>query len=261
MEQINLVKNIKDFMGVQKALQDIEKIVNNLIKSTNTSSEGDVSDLEGKTGDIRITQNEDKDYIFEVRTEEGWKTPVIGNSAIKFKDKPSDTAKNQKKSIDEIEAEDNSSGDSIANLTTFDEKSNKFVLARPDYNSGWIWYDWSEHNWSGSHPAWKFAHTLESLPTLVSIQVAPALTGNPTSGTDENLISDQSTITWYTEMNNHFGDSYGNNQVYGLTYKVDKDYVYVDGAESQAGWISDYDDADTSAVSFQDCSIRILLWK
>ena len=76
MIELSIIKNIKDFAGVTKALQDIEKTVNELVASTNVPSEGEVSDTDGKTGDIRITQNEDKDYIFEVRAEDGWKTPV-----------------------------------------------------------------------------------------------------------------------------------------------------------------------------------------
>ena len=241
MEQINLVKNIKDFMGVQKALQDIEKIVNNLIKSTNTSSEGDVSDLEGKTGDIRITQNEDKDYIFEVRTEEGWKTPVIGNSAIKFKDKPSDTANNQKKSIDEIEAEDNSSGDSIANLTTFDEKSNKFVLARPDYDSGWQTWDLSEVTVGADNPL-TLTHDLGAFPTNVKIFVAPG------QATDA--------VTWVTPVPTYLDNGHN----HGICCKITTSEILLLAGENDSVVSSDF--ASTSAkVTYDDGSVRVLLWK
>ena len=273
MSSVKISTKIQSFQDVQKSLQDIEKYLNKLEKSIQSPAELEVTDKDGKTGDLKTTKNTDGSYTFEVRTVDGWKTPVFQEHPITFKEKLSSYSKKKlAKSISDIQADDTTKGTSIADKTIFDEKNNKFDvshltggqtggLMKPDFNSGWVWFDWSEHHWNGSHPAWKFAHTTESLPTLVTIQVAPGLTGNPTSGTDEALISDQSTITWFTEMNNHFGDSYGNNQVYGLTYKVDKDYVYVDGAESQSGFISDYDGTNTSSVSFQDCSIRILLWK
>jgi len=137
-DKIRISPKINTFADVTKSLQDIEKIVNKLIDSSSSEAEKELLETEGETGDIQITQNTDKSYSFEVRTEEGWKTPVIGNSAIKFKDKPSSISKNQEKSIDEIEAEDISTGDSQANLTTFDEKTNKFIMPRPDYDSDWF---------------------------------------------------------------------------------------------------------------------------
>ena len=260
-KKVPINTNVQTFTDVQRSLSELSKeigLLKEMIDVTPTEKE---DETEGLTGSIRVIKNSDNVNLFEIKTDDGWKKPMLGESQILLKKLASNIKIVNQKSIDELETEDDDTDNDIAKKTIFDEKADKFVLARPDFNSGWIWYDWSEHHWNGNHPAWKFAHTLESLPTLVSIQVAPALTGNPTLGTDEALISDQSTITWYTEMNNHFGDSYGNNQVYGLTYKVDKDYVYVDGAESQAGWISDYDDTNTDKVSFQDCSIRILLWK
>ena len=137
MQQISLISKINSIKDVTKSLQEIEKVVNELIASTNTPAEGVVSDAEGKTGDVRITQNEDKNYIFEIRAEDGWKTPVIGNSAVIFKEKPSPSSKNQKKSIDELDNDDASTGGTEAKKTIFDEKADKFVIARPDYDSGW----------------------------------------------------------------------------------------------------------------------------
>lgn len=249
-DKVKIVTKITSFDDVQKSLQEVENKLNILIKSVNDVSEKETSETEGKSGDINITRNADGTYGLETCTNEGWKkmyvsnkTTAEGTSEVYLGDKPKIVTK-------------------LSTTESFTSSvDSRYLPSTPDFNSGWVWFDWSEHHWNGNHPAWKFAHTIESLPTLVTIQVAPGLTGNPTSGTDEALISDQSTITWFTEMNNHFGDSYGNNQVYGLTYKIDKDYVYVDGAEAQSGFISDYDGTNTSFVSFQDCSIRILLWK
>ena len=133
MEKVRILSNITTFADVQKSLQEIEKVLNTLKVSVSTEAETEVTDAEGKTGDIQITQNTDKSYTFEIRTEEGWKTPVIGDSAIKFKNKPSANSKDQKKSIDEIEIDDTLTSAKVAEKTIFDEKADKFILARPDY--------------------------------------------------------------------------------------------------------------------------------
>jgi len=136
-----ILTNVSSFQDVQKSLQEVEKKLNELSKSVNSEAETEVSDKDGKTGDIKTTRNEDGTYTFEIKTKEGWKTPALGNSLIKFKDKLSSSRQIITKSIDEIETDDSSTGDSTANLTTFDEKNNKFILARPDYDSGWIEWD------------------------------------------------------------------------------------------------------------------------
>jgi hypothetical protein len=96
-EKVRVAPKIEDFPSVQRAFQDIEKVINGLIDSVNTKAEGEITtDKDGQTGDIKITQNADKTYTFEVRTDDGWKTPVMGDSAIKFKNKPAAFAKNKK---------------------------------------------------------------------------------------------------------------------------------------------------------------------
>ena len=137
-DKIRIISNIASFADVTKSLQEVEKALNGIVDSIKTPAEKELKETEGSTGDIQITQNADKSYTFEIRTEEGWKTPVIGNNAIKFKNKPAESAKNQDKSIDEIEVDDTSTGDSTAKKTIYDEKADKFVIARPDYDSGWV---------------------------------------------------------------------------------------------------------------------------
>ena len=72
-----------------------------LLNRINSPAETQLPETKGNTGDIQITENPDKSFSFEVKTKTGWKTPVIGNSAVKFKDKPK--VKDVPKSIDEIE--------------------------------------------------------------------------------------------------------------------------------------------------------------
>jgi hypothetical protein len=141
---LKLSTKIQSFNEVSKALQTIEKYLNELDKSVNTKAESEVSDKDGKTGDIRTTRNVDGTFTFEVRTDEGWKTPAIGGSSIKFTDKPSSYSQQIVKSIDEIEVDDTSTGAKDAEKTIFDEKENKFKVShltgipRPDYDSGWF---------------------------------------------------------------------------------------------------------------------------
>lgn len=132
-----ITTKITSFTDVQKSLQEIEKVLNELTQSVNSSAETEVSDKDGKTGDIKTQRNADGTYSFEVKTDEGWKVPALGNSLIKFKDKLNTIRQTTPKSIEELDESDASTGDSTANLTTFDEKNNKFILPRADYDSGW----------------------------------------------------------------------------------------------------------------------------
>ena len=82
-----ITTKITSFADVQKSLQEIEKVLNELTSSVNSSAETEISDKDGKTGDIKTQRNADGTYSFEVKTDEGWKVPTLGNSLIKFKDK------------------------------------------------------------------------------------------------------------------------------------------------------------------------------
>ena len=96
MAKDNLIKTpakIQSFEEVQKALQDLSKQLNDLGIATNSGAEGEITDKDGKTGDIRITQNADKTYGFEVRTSEGWKFPTIGESPLQLTSKKGDKAR------------------------------------------------------------------------------------------------------------------------------------------------------------------------
>lgn len=141
-----ITTKITSFSDVQKSLQEIEKVLNELTQSVNSSAETEVSDKDGKTGDIKTQRNADGTYSFEVKTDEGWKVPALGNSLIKFKDKLNTIRQTTPKSIEELDESDASTGDSTANLTTFDEKNNKFIFPRPDFDSGWLDVDRTDSN-------------------------------------------------------------------------------------------------------------------
>ena len=166
-----ITTKITSFADVQKSLQEIEKVLNELTQSVNSSAETEVSDKDGKTGDIKTQRNADGTYSFEVKTDEGWKVPALGNSLIKFKDKLNTIRQTTPKSIEELDESDVSTGDSTANLTTFDEKNNKFILPRPDYDSGW--------NAISTNATFSYSHNLNltDVPRLLFYWISGTSTG------------------------------------------------------------------------------------
>ena len=253
---VRILSKVSTFDDVQKSLQEIEKALNDLTISVSNKAETEVSDEEGKTGDIQITQNKDKSYTFEIRTEEGWKTPVIGDSAVKFKSKPA--FKDQDKSIDEIETNDTTTGDKLAEQTIYDEKANKFVIARPDFDSGWIRYIWTDNN-VDADPALSIAHTLGVLPTMIVAYLAP----DQGSGNNGDSV-DSSEITYFTQMSgHHIGSSSADQARYGMAFKVTADAVLFTSGDASAGYWSSFNTGSAASASNLNGShsIRYLLWK
>ena len=172
---IKLQTKITSLQDVEKSLREIEKVFNDLTKSVNSKAESEITDKEGKTGDLQVTMNEDKSYTFEFKTETGWKTPIFQENVITFKDKPAQI--NQpKKSIDELEADDTNTGDSKAKKTIFDEKASKFILPRPDYESDWLA--------ANRNTTVTVSHGLNLSTTPTLIQVYISNTANPVVRTD-----------------------------------------------------------------------------
>ena len=196
MSKVKLNTKITSFTDVQKSLQSIEKYLNELSKSVNAEAERDITDKDGKTGDIKTTRNADGTYTFEIRTEEGWKTPSFGENLIKFKDKSSSFSKNKLESIEEIVTNDDSTGNSKANLTSFDEKNNKFILPRPDYESGWLTAD--------ADTTVTIEHNLGSLPSIT--QVFASDNSAPVLGTNFITSDFHSHHYWGYRLRHHTAD-------------------------------------------------------
>tara|TARA_R110002020_G_scaffold82163_3_gene203414 strand:+ start:5066 stop:5791 length:726 start_codon:yes stop_codon:yes gene_type:complete len=241
METARISSNITTFADVTKSLQEIEKVLNELKASVSTEAEGEVTDAEGKTGDIRITQNKDKSYTFEIRTEEGWKTPVIGDSAIKFKNKPSSDSKEQKKSIDEIEADDTLTSAKVAEKTIYDEKADKFIMPRADYDSGWVTWDFSEYTVGADNPL-TLTHDLGVFPSDVKVFFAPGQATN--------------NVTWITPMPSYLDSGWN----HGLIYKITTTQILLLNGDVQTLVSSDFASTSTGAV-YQDGSVKVLMWK
>ena len=225
-DKTKVTTKVNSFEDVQRSLQEVEKSINQISDSVNVKAEGQVGDVKGKTGDIRTTQNSDKTFTFEVRTSSGWKAPYLGDSSIKFKDKESSFSQNQKKSIDELEVEDTSRGTTQAKHITYDEKADKFILPRPDYDSGWV--AMSDTDTTGTH-------SLESVPIMavwhisndngVTIQQGP-----PAMDNDDNCALQYTNSVWRLYGNNNYGH-WGN------------------GGDSH------------TAIDYTGFKLRVLLWK
>jgi hypothetical protein len=177
--------NVKDFSSVQRALDAIKTELDKLKKRVEVNPEANESEAEGEVGSIRIIKNSLKENLFEIKTNDGWQKPVVGETLVKFTRLDSNIKISQKKSIDEIAIEDTTTGSSKANKIIFDEKADKFILPRADYDSGWT----ADGGGSVSHN-----HDLESQDfTLVQISfnnVADATTNTVynTSGANSRAI-------------------------------------------------------------------------
>jgi hypothetical protein len=268
MSNVKLNTKISSFADVQKSLQSIEKYLNELSKSVNATAEKDISDKDGKTGDIKTTRNADGTYTFEVRTEEGWKTPSLGDSFVKFKDKSASFSQNKLESIDEIERVDTNTGDSRANLTTFDEKNNKFIMPRPDYDSGWVIWDFSivDEDITG---LMELTHDLSVLPSTLQLWYAPDLnSAGATSGASPNIDAsafsltgatvDSSIITWAVPINSSI--LIGSHD-YGISIKLDTTKIYLKGGEAGTLKGNSFLGTGEQAKNMTDGYIRLLLWK
>ena len=262
---IKVASKVNSFQEVQKSLQDIEKQLNALSKSVNQPAESQSKETEGKSGDTRMTANADSTYNFEICTKDGWKIPVIGNSVVKFSNKPADVTKPAFKSIDDIEKDDVTTGDSKAKKTIFDEKVGKFVLARPDYVSGWFVWDHSEVRLSDDNPH-VLTHNLGAIPIVAKVWFAGgephgggtmSSGANPTISTSHGSAVDTSIINWASPIPvTYAGDDHDE----GIMTKVTSTTISLIGAYDVTIKSSDFNSPATWA-NYDDGYMRVLLWK
>jgi hypothetical protein len=160
MEKTSINTNVKELSDVQRALETIRTELDVVKKKLNPAPEKNEDETEGKTGSIRVIRNTDNEHLFEIKTEDGWKKPVVGDTLVTFKKISGNIKAPQKKSIDEIEVEDANTDSDNAKKVIFDEKADKFILARPDYDSGWV--NVADTQTTGTH-------NLESIPIFQQI--------------------------------------------------------------------------------------------
>jgi len=138
IKPVKLITAIKTFDDVRRSLQEVERVLNELKSSVNSEPEIEMKDEQGKPGDLRTNKNADNSYSLQLKTKEGWKVAKSQTQNITFVDKDSSAEKKISKSIDQLVSEDGDTGGNVANRSIYDETSDKFVLPRPDYDSGWI---------------------------------------------------------------------------------------------------------------------------
>lgn len=264
-EKISIPKKITDFETVQKVTQDLEQAINNILKKVAapaefTSSEGQ----EGDTGDTKIIRNTDKTYTFSIKTEDGWKSPSMDNREIRFTDLPK-VEKNIKKSITKIETDDIATGASTAKKTIFDEKAGKFIMPRPDYDSGWFVWDHSEVRLNDDNPH-VLTHNLGVIPFVAKIWFAGAdpsggssmsSGANPTISTSHGSAVATSIINWATPIPvTYSGDSHDE----GVMSKITSTTISLIASYDNTIKTSNFNSPATYA-DYDDGYIRVFLWK
>ena len=239
--KVNTKTKLDNFMDVQKAFQELQKNFNLLVDRIVSPAEKELKETEGNTGEIQIAMRADKTYTFEVRTDEGWKTPGIGGVPVTFDSKP--------KSL----------------------SSDKIVLPRPDYDSGWVIWNWSDAQLL-EDSALVLTHNLGVLPYECRVWFAPdgslnqgtampAGRNNPTiSGSHGDSVSSD-IIKWAIPIPATFGSDHD----FGIGVGIEIDQVsIIGGTGGTLGSISVKSAAFNGSGDFAnyvDGYIRILLWK
>ena len=137
MEKTSINTNVKELSDVQRSLESIKNELDKLKEKLEVTPEEVEDETVGQVGPIRIIKNSDTESLFEIKDNEGWKKPMMGESQITLRKLTTNIKVPEKKSIDEIETEDTNTDSDIAKKTLYDEKAEKFILPRPDYDSGW----------------------------------------------------------------------------------------------------------------------------
>ena len=240
-EFTSISTNVKSFQDVQRVFDELKKKIDELTANQNPTPEGGESDLDGETGSIRIIKNKTEESLFEVKTEDGWQRPVVGETPVTFTN-PEKASKTQtKKSIDEIESTDESTGDSKAQKTIYDEKADKFIMARADYDSGWQTWTLADYRNGDDNPL-TLTHNLEVLPTNVKIFIAPGQATNA--------------ISWVTPVPAYLDKDYK----HGICCKITTTQILLLAGRNDSVVSSDFASTSNEQV-FDDGSIRVLMWK
>ena len=240
VDKVSLSSRVQSFEEVNRELTKVNDTLNALLEKTTQTSEVDTTEgTEGNPGDIKTILNSDKTYSFSIRTEDGWKTPFLENREIIFKSK-NPSAGEIKKSIDEIESKSTNE----AKKTIFDEKADKFIMPRADFDSGWQTWTRTSHDGSGDTPL-KIEHGLEVLPTMIIGYFAP---GQSADG-----------VTFFTPIKNDRGYGYDN----GIGLFVDNTRVYFYGGDANSLVAIPTPSATSNCGGqvWDDGCVRVLVWK
>ena len=250
------LKKINDLSDVESILQEVALKINEIESKLITPEDVTSSDKDAVPGMVKITKKEDKSHGFEIMTTEGWKTPFAKDVPVTFESQKTEFKKVVKKSIDEIEADDLETGNSIANLTSFDEKANKFILPRPDYDSGWFFFDWSASNIDDV--PYSINHNLGVFPRVIKVYYAPS----QGAGTIGDAVSEED-ITHFQEMTNGLsatwaGDSYDR---IGILWDLEKNRIRFSAGDSMSMTTMNATWGSAGYSQPGDGAIKVLMWK
>ena len=168
-QQLSISTKVTTFQDVQRSLEEVKAILEQLSAKQIPSSLSDESETEGAPGSIRIIKTDLDKNLFEIKTEDGWQKPMVGQTQVTFKPIVNNIKESTPKSIDELEAADTTTGDKVAEKTIFDEKADKFIAPRADYDSGWIDVDANGTTGSGG----TLTHNLGVFPKLATAWFVP----------------------------------------------------------------------------------------
>ena len=251
-ETLSIDTKVTDFVTVQRSLEQIKAALEKLNSKQIGDGLTDELETEGVPGSIRIIKGKTNESYFEVKTAEGWRKPVVGDTLVKFKTIESNDKEPSPKSIEELEAEDAGDGGSKANNTIYDEKGGKFVIARPDFDSGWLRFLRNDA-YVSADPPMQIVHNLETFPTLVKIYFAPSQ-GSGSLG----AAVDESAITWFTDADTDMGAGYN----HGMGTYVSKTEIRIHAADNETLVSSNFTiSASDHRTAYRDGSVRVLLWK
>ena len=248
-QAVSIQTKVNTFTEVQRSLEEIKNVLNTLSAKQIPDGVTDESETEGTPGSIRIVKNDLDQSLFEIKTEDGWKKPMVGKTAITFETIENNQKPIKAESIDEIEANDATTGDNKANNTIYDEKASKFILPRPDFSSSW--YRVNRADFKHNQTRFVIEHGLGVFPTFFITYFAPG----QGSGSHGSVVED-SAITWITPINNSQEVSFDQ----GIVSKIDINYA-IYGAGNDRLWRSTnflYTLADTD---YDNGCIKFVAWK
>jgi hypothetical protein len=248
-ETLSIDTKVTDFVTVQRSLEQIKAALEKLNSKQIGDGLTDELETEGVPGSIRIIKGTTDESYFEVKTEEGWRKPVVGETLVKFKTIESNDKEPSPKSIDELEAEDAGDGGNKANNTIYDEKGGKFILPRPDFSSSW--YRVVKANFRHGQPRFMIEHGLGVFPTFFITWFAPG----QGSGSHGDVVAD-SAITWITPINN--SQEYAFDQ--GIVSKIDINYA-IYGAGNDRLWRATNFLGTLADTDYADGCIKFVAWK
>tara|TARA_R100000315_G_scaffold62283_2_gene43093 strand:- start:4100 stop:4858 length:759 start_codon:yes stop_codon:yes gene_type:complete len=167
--------NVKTFTDCQRALEELKKKIDEIELKQNPKATGQESDSDEPVGSTRVLQNSEEESLFEIKTEQGWKRPMVGLTPVIFKTPESASKTKTKETIDKVVSKDESTGDNRAKQTIIDESTGEFSVSqltgipRPDYDSGWIDVDANGTTGSGG----TLTHNLGEYPQLAQAWFVP----------------------------------------------------------------------------------------